>query len=81
MAAEIKTLVKQAIAQGWRVRKLKSGHWMFLSPNTAVAPIVFSGTPSDYRAILNFKAALKRSGFKFDGLGWAGGLVSSFFGG
>lgn len=65
---EIKRLRKKAEAQGWTVDKTTRGHWRFKPKDKSVSPAVTSGTPSDWRSWKNFKADLKREGFKFDGL-------------
>ena len=39
------------------------GHVRFTPKDPTVSAEVFSGTPSDWRAIRNFLAALKRKGF------------------
>jgi hypothetical protein len=59
-----------AEAQGWRVEKLKSGHWILFPPNKSFSPVVTSGTPGDWRAEKNFMSELKKRGFvPPDGLG------------
>lgn len=54
-----------AIAQGWRVDKTAKHHWRFLPPVLSLPAVVTSGTPSDFRAVRNFLAAMRRSGLVF----------------
>jgi len=72
MKKELKELVKKAGEQGWRVEMRSSGHLMFFPPDKSLSPITSGGTPSDHRALKNLKAMLKRSGLRFDGIGFAG---------
>lgn len=62
---DLRDLEKAANDQGWRVTRTKSGHVQFWPPDGVTPPEVFSGTPSDWRAIRNFLAALKRKGFRW----------------
>jgi hypothetical protein len=57
---DFKDIRKEAESQGWAVDKTQKGHWRFRPPKGEI--IVTSGTPSDYRAILNFVARLRRGG-------------------
>jgi hypothetical protein len=65
----IRDVVSAAEDQGFRVSKTQRGHWQFLPPDRSIAPIFFSGTPSDQRAILNLLGKLRRAGFIWP---WAG---------
>ncbi len=62
---DIKDLAKAAKEQGWRVERTKKMHWRFVPGNPAMRICIFSGTPSDRRAIHNFLADLRRSGFRW----------------
>lgn len=60
---ELKQLIERAKASGWTVSRSKhNSHWRFLSPDTNVSPIYTSATPSDWRAVRNLRARLKRGG-------------------
>jgi hypothetical protein len=52
---------KRALALGWRILPLKSGHERWLSPDGKTQVLV-SGTPSDHRAMKNALADLRRAG-------------------
>jgi len=60
---KIEELAKAAVRQGWRVERSRKGTWIFLPPDRAVAPATYAATPSDWRAMRNFQADLKRKGF------------------
>jgi predicted RNA binding protein YcfA (HicA-like mRNA interferase family) len=58
----VKELVKAARQQGWRVEIRGGGHVSYYSPEGTV---VFGPlTPSDYRALRNCKAELRRAGLQ-----------------
>ncbi|MCW2852165.1 MAG: hypothetical protein JWM84_1829 [Nocardioides sp.] len=50
-------------AQGYEVRVTKRGHVAVFQDGRHV--VTFSGTPSDWRAMKNALAALKRAGFRW----------------
>jgi hypothetical protein len=60
---ELRDLEKAARRQGWKVDRTTKGHPRFTPKDPTIQAEVFSGTPSDWRAIHNFLAALKRKGF------------------
>jgi hypothetical protein len=60
----MKRITRIAEDQGWEVSLTGGGHYKFLSPDPSVPPIYTSQTPSDYRALLNFKSRLRRSGLR-----------------
>jgi hypothetical protein len=60
---DLRDVEKAAKQQGWRVDRTTKGHVKFTPSDPTVPPEVFSGTPSDWRAIHNLLAALKRKGF------------------
>ena len=62
MAKEIDDIVRKAVSQGWEVTTRKNGHLQF-KPPTKDPVIFFSGTPSDFRALKNHLAHMKRLGF------------------
>ncbi len=59
----VKDLEKAAREQGWRVTRTTKGHWQFWPPDRRIPPATFAGTPSDWRAIRNLIADLRRKGF------------------
>jgi len=59
----IKDLIRDARAQGFRVEQTAKGHWMFFPPDKTQPPVIFSGTPSDWRSWRNSLAQLKLAGF------------------
>jgi hypothetical protein len=61
--AEIRALRALAEAQGWRVRRAKTNHWIFLAPD-GVGTAWMPSTPSDHRTIRNTKADLRRMGLR-----------------
>lgn len=63
---ELKEIVKSAEKQGWRVKRTKKGHLMFLAPD-GVNKLTTGGTPGEYKAIDNLLAHLRRHGFKWKG--------------
>ena len=56
------TLLRSIQKQGFTVRHLKSGHHQVLAPHGALTHV--ADTPSDPRGLKNFKAWLKRHGWK-----------------
>jgi hypothetical protein len=62
---DLRDLEKAAKKQGWAVDRTTKGHVRFTPKDPTVSPAIFSGTPSDWRAIHNFLADLKRKGFKW----------------
>jgi hypothetical protein len=59
MKHDLKQVLRQAAAAGWRVQPTRGGHWRLLYPGGGV--VVMSSTPSDRRALANFKAQLRRA--------------------
>lgn len=62
----IEKVLRQVEAQGARVRPTRGGHWVVYPADRSHPPIYMSGTPSDHRALKNWKAHLRRSGFTID---------------
>jgi hypothetical protein len=60
----IKDLIDRARRQSWTVARTKGHHWLFLSPDRNVAPVVVAGTPGRGRSTANTLADLKRAGLK-----------------
>lgn len=58
----VKDLQRLAEAQGWTCEKTTGGHHKWTSPDGQI--VGHSGTPSDWRAIDNFRAELKRKGLR-----------------
>lgn len=55
-----RNLIDIAEEQGWEVSRTRRGHLKMKSPNGNV--VFHSGTPSDWRAVHNFVAKLRRNG-------------------
>lgn len=66
---EVEALAEIARAQGWRIERTRGGHWRFVPPDPTRDIVVMSGTASDWRAVRNFRAALRRSGLVFGAVG------------
>jgi hypothetical protein len=63
---ELKELLAAAREQGWRVKRLPSGHFMLYAPD-GVNKVTVGGTPSDRRAITITVARMRRYGFRWRG--------------
>lgn len=50
--------------QGWAVLETAKQHWKFVPPKAGMTPVFYSGSPSDWRAIRNFIAAMRQRGFR-----------------
>lgn len=48
--------------QGWRIEITKKNHLKLFSPEGGI--VVASGTPSDWRAMMQLRADLRRHGYK-----------------
>jgi predicted RNA binding protein YcfA (HicA-like mRNA interferase family) len=59
MRHDLAKLLRQASACGWQVTRTRGGHWRLRHPGGVV--VVMSSTPSDRRALLNFRAQLRRA--------------------
>jgi hypothetical protein len=58
---DLRQLMRSAVRQGWKVQRTGGGHLAWCSPAGAV---VFSAsTPSDWRALQNHKAHLRKHGW------------------
>jgi hypothetical protein len=57
-------IIKAAEAEGWTTEKTRKGHWRFNPPDKG-PPVFTSGTPGDFRAMLNFLTKLRRRGFHY----------------
>lgn len=62
--SDFRGIRQAAEAQGWAVEKTAKNHWKFIPPKEGASPCFFSGSPGDWRALRNFVAALRRSGFR-----------------
>lgn len=62
MKREVARLLSLAREQRAAVRQTKSGHWQVRVPGGAI--VVTGSTPSDHRAVKNFRAQLRRAGIK-----------------
>lgn len=62
---DIRKIEKEAKRQGWRVEPTKKGHVRFVPPDPTKSIVIFSGTPSDRRAINNFVGEMRRQGFRW----------------
>ena len=58
---ELKSLIRDATAQGWTIDRSRAGHLKWRSPQGGM-PYFSSSTPSDKRAIHNIETALRRMG-------------------
>jgi len=63
MDKDIRKIVKGLRKQGFEVTETTKGHLMVTRDGVLIA--TFSGTPSDYRAMRNALAPLKRAGFRW----------------
>lgn len=59
---DLKKLRKALLTQGARIEEKKSG-WMIYPPSKSGAPVMIHLTNSDWRALKNARAMLRRSGF------------------
>jgi hypothetical protein len=59
---DYRSLFRLAEAQGWEHTRTGKDHHKFVSPSGEI--VVTSGTPSDRRALDNFRAQLKRHGLR-----------------
>ena len=58
MRHDLERLLRQASACGWQVTRTRKSHWrLTLSSGTVV---VTGSSPSDFRALLNLRALLRR---------------------
>ena len=55
-------IVNTCIDQGWRYETLPGGHCRLVPPDPDAEMVTFASTASDWRARLNFIAAVKRQG-------------------
>ncbi len=60
---DLRDIVREARRQGWKVLPTKGGHLEFRSPQGQ--RIFGPSTPSDWRAVRNLLAHLKRGGFEW----------------
>jgi len=61
---ELRELARVAVSQGWRVERTGKQHLRWVPP-TRDKRVIYSGsTPSDYRAIHNIRAMLRREGLR-----------------
>jgi predicted RNA binding protein YcfA (HicA-like mRNA interferase family) len=59
---EIQALIKRLERLGWTVHRTAAGHFKARSPKPDVPIVIIPQSPSDYFAIKNLKALLKRHG-------------------
>ena len=59
MKHDLKQVLRQAEAQGWRVQPTRGGHWKLTHPGGGI--VVTSSSPSDHRALANVRAQLRRA--------------------
>lgn len=60
----VRQIIEACEAQGFTVRVLGNGHVQVRDAQTNRVVASASGSASDYRADLNFQAALRRAGFE-----------------
>jgi hypothetical protein len=65
---DLAEVIAEATQQGWRVEQTKGG-FMLYPPDRMLSPVAVHRTPSDQRAIRNFRAEMTKRGFR-----WSGGL-------
>jgi hypothetical protein len=58
MTKEVKELIREAKAAGWKVTLTRNSHLKFVSPDGHV--LHSGGTPGDWRAQRNLRAQLRR---------------------
>lgn len=56
------SFISVAEANGWTVALTGNSHWCFTPPDPKVPKAYTSSTPSDRRAILNFRRDLRQRG-------------------
>lgn len=62
MHKDIRPIARRARQQGWHISGTRSGHLMWVSPEGR--KLFTSSTPSDSRTIKNFRAELRRAGYR-----------------
>lgn len=67
MASDLKEVLRELPRQGWRVERLRGGHYMAFPPDRSKVPVTIGGTPSDHRAPANTMSYLRKSGFIWKG--------------
>jgi predicted RNA binding protein YcfA (HicA-like mRNA interferase family) len=63
---ELKKVLEAAEEQGWRVKRLKSGHYMLFSPD-GINKVTMAGTAGNTEALNNELSRLRRYGFQWKG--------------
>jgi len=58
---EYRKIVAPLLKEGWTLGRGGSGHPRLFPPSREIAPITFPLTPSDWRSVKNFEAAIKRA--------------------
>lgn len=61
MGKDMKRIVREAEALGWRVERTRNNHLSFFSPDGKHV-VHTGGTPQDWRAIRNLQAQIHRYG-------------------
>lgn len=61
---ELTRIFEALVDQGWDIRRTSKSHWDCYSPDGKTIVRVGGTLGSAYRAIANFKAALRRAGAK-----------------
>lgn len=51
-----------ALEQGWQVIEAQT-RWKFIPPDKSFSPIFYPSTIKDWRAVKNFRAAMRQRGF------------------
>lgn len=59
---DLRDIEKAAREQGWHTGRSRRGHPVFTPPDPSKRKVYGSGSPSDWRAIRNLLAQLKREG-------------------
>jgi hypothetical protein len=65
---DLRQVIAEATKQGWRVQQSTAGYMLY-PPDRSLGPVAVHRTPSDQRAVRNFKAEMTKRGFC-----WPGGV-------
>lgn len=62
---DLRDIIEAAEDQGFHVDRTSKGHWRFVPPDPDQPIVHHSGTPSDWRAVRNLVARLRRVGLEW----------------
>ena len=63
---DYESVIAEAVAQGFRIKKGKGGKAMLYAPD-GVNKVRCAATPSEYRGLQNLISELRKCGFKWKG--------------